>query len=185
MDDNKQRNPFEEHIESEAFDVSKLENSAQIDQSDIGETGRRVQAFLESLPQPLSHELWDTHLSDEQKRICAHLTIELVDRVLKNHPDDRFSEFTDEQLTYLLTVPVLVSMLAEERLHRQHQQPPSRQQKTSAVRSTSSTTTSHPLHESEQHSAAEDTLSELGDRLKVIGQRVKEFLVRLYERLTS
>lgn len=180
MADDKQRNPFEDHIESDAFDVSKLEHQPQ---AEIGETRRRVKALLDSLPQPLTHDLWDTHLDDEQKRICAHLSIELVERVLKDRYADELQEFNDEQLTYLLTVPVVVSMLAEERLHRQHEKKPQPSAVTSPRRATT-TTTVHPLEEPEPP-GVEETLSDIGDRLKIAGRRIKNFLIRLYERFTS
>jgi hypothetical protein len=176
MADNKPKNPFEEHIESDAFDVSKLEHTSQ--QGDISEAGRRVQELLDSLPQPLSHELWDTHLDDDQKRLSAHLSMTVVERVLRQNHADELADLSDDQLTFLITVPIVLAMLTEERLHRTHQPPPTPARRPAA-------TALHPLEENDPSSTAEDTLNNLGERLRLAGQRIKEILVRLYERFTS
>ncbi len=177
MADDKPKNPFEKHIESDAFDVSKLESTSQ--QTDISEAGRRVQELLDSLPQPLSYELWDTHLDDDQKRLSAHLSLIVVERVLRQHHADELADLSDDQLTYLITLPIVLAMLTEERLHRTYQPPPTPARRPSA-------TALHPLEENDPSpSAAEDTLSNLSERLRRAGRQIKAFLVELYKRFTS
>lgn len=106
------QNPFEAHINSEAFDVSGLDDRRP------DPDWEAVRDFLDSLPQPLSTELWDDLLDDKQKVLCAYLATELVDRVMRSEHEDLVGHLSDDQLIYLLTLPVTLSMVAEERLHR-------------------------------------------------------------------
>ena len=78
MSENQHRNPFEDHINGETFDVSRLDNVPPPNEMDM-----EIQAFFDSLPKPLNHELWDTELDDRQKTICAYLTTEMVEHVMR------------------------------------------------------------------------------------------------------
>ena len=120
MPEKKHRNPFEEHINSETFDVSNLENAPQVNPMDL-----EMQAFFDSLPRPLNYELWDTELDERQRMLSAYLTTEIVERVLREQYADELEEFSDEQLIDILMVPVTLAMLAEEHLHEKPQPPKS------------------------------------------------------------
>src|SRR5688572_1038445 len=112
MSENQHRNPFEDHINSETFDVSRLDNVPPPNEMDM-----EIQAFFDSLPKPLNHELWDTELDDRQKTICAYLTTEMVEHVMRVYYAEELQDLSDDQLIYILTVPVTLAMLAEEHLH--------------------------------------------------------------------
>lgn len=113
-----EQDPFEHHINSESFDVSKLDNAVPPSEMDL-----EMQAFFDNLPTTINHELWDTELDERQKLICAHLTSELVERVVRENHPELLESFTDGELIALLSVPVTLAMLAEQRLHHQQTAP--------------------------------------------------------------
>lgn len=113
-----EHDPFEHHINSESFDVSKLDNAAPPTEMDL-----EMQAFFDNLPNALNHELWDTELDERQKMICAHLTSELVERVMRENHAELLEDINDAELIALLSVPVTLAMLAEQRLHQSQETP--------------------------------------------------------------
>lgn len=173
MVDKKPRDPFGEHIESDAFDVSELSDAPLPD--DIND----IDAFLDGLPQPLTPELWDTALDDRQRIICAHLATELVERVLRDQHNEDLSDFSDEKLTHLLTVPIIVAMLAERELHAPDPPPPP---KPHPLQVRPSQTTYHIEHAQTRTPVA---VEQVKSRLVEVGRRIKETLQRWYHRFTS
>lgn len=127
MPEKKHRNPFEDHINSETFDVSQLENVPSLSQMAV-----EMQAFFDSLPRPFNYELWDTELDNRQKMICAYLASEIVEQVLREQYSEELQDLSDEQLTDMLMVPLTLAMLAEEHLHEKPQ-PPSAEKQDSHV----------------------------------------------------
>lgn len=105
-------NPFEKHINSESFDVSRLGTVQECSEMD-----NEIDAFFDNLPDRLSHNLWDSELNERQQLICAHITTELAIRVMREEHGDILDELNDDELIYMLTTPVTIAMLAEERLH--------------------------------------------------------------------
>jgi hypothetical protein len=117
MPDKKRRNLFEEHIESEDFDVSELGAFSSLTLSP------QLVELLASLPQPLDYRIWDEYLDERQKLLCAQLTIEIIDRVLREQFSQNVMHFSDDELVYMLTVPVALSILVESRLGEQADPP--------------------------------------------------------------
>jgi hypothetical protein len=114
-----EHDPFENHINSESFDVSHLDNPVPPSEMDL-----EMQAFFDNLPATLNHELWDTELDDRQKMISAHLTSELVERVMRENHPELLQDMSDAELITLLSVPITIAMLAEHRLHHSRQEAP-------------------------------------------------------------
>lgn len=112
MPEQEQQNPFEDHINSDAFDIERLDKVLPQLNMDS-----EIERFFDELPYPLNHELWDTELDERQKVICAHLATELVDRVLRAYHEDLLEDLNDEQLIYILTAPITIAMLAQQRLY--------------------------------------------------------------------
>jgi len=112
MPDKKHRNPFEDHINSDSFDVSNLGEGSR-----VAEMGVEISDFLKRLPQPLTHELWDTELDEQQKAISAYLVTELAERIIRELHTDEVAQYSHHELIFLLTVPVTLAMLAEQQLH--------------------------------------------------------------------
>jgi len=113
MPEHEQQNPFEDHINSEAFDIERLDKVFPQTDMDLD-----IERFFNELPYPLNHELWDTELDERQKLICAHLVTELVDRVLRVYHEDLLEDFNDAQLLDILTAPVTIALLAQQRLYK-------------------------------------------------------------------
>lgn len=105
--------PFEEHINSDTFDVDSLDKPLPRSEMDL-----QMEQFFDKLPYPLNHELWDTELDDSQKLICAHLATELIDRVLRIQHEEMLEDLNDDQLIFMLTVPITLAMLAQKQLHK-------------------------------------------------------------------
>lgn len=113
------KDPFEKHINGENFDVSRLDNPVPRSEMDV-----EMEAFFDNLPLPLNHEIWDTELDERQKALCAHLTTELVERVMRENFAELLQDLSDEQLIYILNVPVTLAMLLEQRLHQEKEEAP-------------------------------------------------------------
>ncbi len=162
MPEKKHRNPFEEHINSESFDVSHLGSLKQLSKLD-GE----MNAFFESLPDNLRDELWDKELDNRQKEITAYLATELAERIMREQYPEILSDLSDGELTYFMTVPVTLAMLAEQRLHQSEQKV--EQEKTL-----------HPT------ALDRDDFAELpanwGEKLNEWFLQAKDFLIRLLRR---
>lgn len=113
MPEKRHRNRFEEHINSDAFDLSKLEHLVPPQ----SEEEQRVLEYLAQLPQPLDVSLWETELDEQQRLLCAYLTSELADNVMRSQHGELVGHFDDEELLQVLTLPVMLGMLVESRLH--------------------------------------------------------------------
>ena len=111
MTEDEQHNPFEDHIESEAFDISRLDVRKSAEGLDPD-----LKALLNNLPQPLDYHLWDEALDERQKYLCAHLATELVDRVIRANHGAEVAELSDDDLLMILTVPVALAMIVQEQL---------------------------------------------------------------------
>jgi hypothetical protein len=116
MPEQEQQNPFEDHINSDAFDVERLDKAFPQTEMDL-----EIERFFDELPYPLNHELWDTELDEQQKVICAHLATELIDRVLRVNHQETLEHLNDAELLELLTAPITIAMLAQQRLY--HSEP--------------------------------------------------------------
>lgn len=160
-----QHNPFENHINSEAFDVSKLDHAIPRSEMD-----REMERFFNELPLPLNHELWDTELDDRQKIICAHLATELIDRVLRVHHEDIVEDLSDDQLISLLTVPITLALIAEQRLHSPRSSTPKSQ------------ILFPPPLEQEEQSPASPARPDLKLRIRSHLIRARDFIMRLFQR---
>jgi hypothetical protein len=113
MPEKKHRNPFEDHINSESFDVSNLGSVQERSPMD-----REMQEFFDSLPNELDHTLWDNELDERQKAISAYLTTELAERILRQEHGELLEDISNSQLIHIINVPVTLAMMAEQRLHR-------------------------------------------------------------------
>ena len=114
-----EHDPFENHINSESFDVSHLDNPVPPSEMDL-----EMQAFFDNLPTALNHELWDTELDERQKMISAHLASELVERVMRENHPELLQDINDAELIALLSVPITIAMIAEQRLHQSREETP-------------------------------------------------------------
>lgn len=110
--DNETPNPFEDHIESDVFDVSQLGTS--FDPTRLDE---QIQTLLNTLPQPLDYRLWDEELDDIQKQLCAHLTTAIIERFIRPTYQEELGDLSDDDLLMILTVPLALAMLTQQRLY--------------------------------------------------------------------
>lgn len=163
MPSKKHRNLFEDHINSESFDVSNL-GSAQ----ERSEIEKEIANFFDSLPKEMNHDLWDNELDDRQKTISAHLITEMAERILREEHGDLLEELSDSQLISLMTVPVTLAMLAQQQLHQTKEEK-------------QASTKAHPVMTSYR-----EDFSELppnwGDALNDLFLKAKDFIVRLIRR---
>lgn len=111
MSEKEHSDPFEDHIESELFDVSKLDLSAYPTEPDP-----RVRNLLDGLPEPLDYRVWDHYLNHRQQQLCANLSYEMVQRVFRAQYTEEFCNLSDEELIVLLTPIIAATIYAEERL---------------------------------------------------------------------
>lgn len=159
MPEQEQKNPFEDHINSDAFDVDKLDKAFPRTEMEA-----EIERFFDELPYPLNHELWDTELDDRQKVICAHLVTEVIDRVLRVHHEELLEDLSDAQLLELLTAPITIAMLAEQRLHT----PPEREFKQEIL-------ISPPLENHPQKPL-------FIEQAKFYWQKLQDFMIRIFRR---
>lgn len=112
MPENERRNPFEDHIESDAFDISQL--GAPGDPSRLQE---QVNTLLNSLPQPLDYRLWDEELDDIQKQLCIYLATAVIERYIRPGHAEEMSAISDDELLTILHVPLALAMIVQQRLY--------------------------------------------------------------------
>ena len=96
------RNLFEEHIESDDFDVSRL--GLTYGMSDLSS---QVSELLSQLPRPFDYRIWDQYLDERQKLLCAQLTFEIIDHVIREQHLQETIHLSDDDLVQMLTVPSL------------------------------------------------------------------------------
>lgn len=113
MPGKKHRNPFEDHINSESFDVSNLGSVHERSPME-----QEMDEFFDSLSSEAGHDLWDNELDDRQKEISAYLATELAERIMRQQHGELVDDFSDAELISLMTVPVTLAMIAEQRLHQ-------------------------------------------------------------------
>lgn len=109
------RNLFEEHIESDDFDVSRL--GLTYGMSDLSS---QVSELLAQLPRPFDYRIWDQYLDERQKLLCAQLTFEIIDHVIREQHLQDTIHLSDDDLVQMLTVPIAISILAESMSSREH-----------------------------------------------------------------
>ena len=111
MDDKKRRSAFEEHIESELFDVS-----------DLGQVRaplmphRMVQLALDTLPATIDHRVYDRELNKRQRELCDHLAHQLLKQVLRAEYSDELQALNDDELLYILKVSLATAMITQAQL---------------------------------------------------------------------
>lgn len=110
MSEKKRRNPFEDHIESDAFDISHLDDEMHL------QLLPELQALLAELPEELDHRICQEELDERQQTLCAQLTIEMVERVMRSQYAKEVAHIDEDTLVQLLTVPIAAAILAESRL---------------------------------------------------------------------
>lgn len=104
-------NPFEDHINSESFDVSYLGSIQERSDFDL-----EMEAFLDSLADAIDYSHFDCELDSRQQAICSYLTDTLSRDTLRDQYGDALESVSDMQLRRILTVPVAVAMLAQQNL---------------------------------------------------------------------
>jgi hypothetical protein len=112
MPESDSRNPFEDHIESDAFDVSQLSIPG-----DPARLQEQLNTLLNSLPQPLDYRLWDEELDDTQKQLCIHLATAVIERYIRPGHADELGDISDDDLLMILNVPLAMAMIVQQRLH--------------------------------------------------------------------
>ncbi|MCU0513725.1 MAG: hypothetical protein MUE40_14290 [Anaerolineae bacterium] len=112
MPETEGRNPFEDHIESDAFDISELGIAG-----DPAQLQEQLNTLLNSLPQPLDYRLWDEELDDLQKQLSIHLAGAVIERYLRVHHQEELSELSDDELLMMMNVPLTLAMIVQQRLH--------------------------------------------------------------------
>jgi len=110
MSEKKRRNPFEDHIESDAFDISHLDDELHL------QLLPELQALLAGLPEELDHRICEDELDKRQQALCAQLTIEMVERVMRSQYAEELAHIDEDTLVQLLTVPIATAIIAENRL---------------------------------------------------------------------
>ena len=115
MPDKSRRNLFEEHIESDDFDVSRL--GLTYGMSDLSS---QVSDLLAQLPRPFDYRIWDQYLDERQKLLCAQLTFEIIDHVIREQHLQETIHLSDDDLVQMLTVPIAITILAENVSSREH-----------------------------------------------------------------
>ena len=110
----KSQRPFEAHIESRDFDIDPLSpDDAEVTCDALHP---RLEELLDSLPQPLDEGnfVWDNLIDDMQDQLRACLSIEIIDRVIRPNFDEWFEDVSDDELSFFLTFPVTLAMIALE-----------------------------------------------------------------------
>lgn len=134
---NKKRNPFEDHIESEAFDLSGFasdnnrlasDNSRLASDEDPRITCDMLHplltAFLETLPETDDDDLWEDRLDDLQRQLRACLTTEIIDKIAESPYRQRVKDLSEEDLAVLVMWPMTLALLAQDHLrHHGHLTP--------------------------------------------------------------
>ena len=110
--EDKRRNAFEDHIQSEGFDVSQLGAPNPF----VG-IRERVNTLLNSLPQPLDYRLYEEELDATQKELCAYIAEAVGDRYIKpTLAEQQINDISDDDLHMVVTITVAMAMIAQQRL---------------------------------------------------------------------
>jgi hypothetical protein len=111
--EDKRRNAFEEHIQSEGFDVSQLGAP-----NPFVHIRERVNTLLNSLPQPLDYRLYEEELDETQKQLCAYVAEAVAERYIKpTLTEQQQGEVNDDDLHMVVTITVAMAMIAQQRLY--------------------------------------------------------------------
>ncbi len=111
--EDKRRNAFEEHIQSESFDASQLAVP-----NPFVNIRERVNTLLNSLPQPLDYRLYEEELDETQKLLCAYVAEAVAERYIKpTLAEQQQTEVSDDDLHMVVTITVAMAMIAQQRLY--------------------------------------------------------------------
>jgi hypothetical protein len=108
MDDKKRRSPFEEHIESELFDVSELE---RVRAPSLPHP--LVKLALDTLPPSIDHRVYDQLLSVRQRELCDHLAHQLVQQLLRGEYSEELQALNDDELLYIMKISLATAMVSQ------------------------------------------------------------------------
>ncbi|MEL6524522.1 MAG: hypothetical protein AAFQ07_02330, partial [Chloroflexota bacterium] len=113
MPEKQQRNPFEQHINSESFDVSQLGDRLPLSEMDIALT-----AFFDALPEDLSDAGLHSKLTEKQQIICIHLTAHLLHRIkAAGEYPAWIDDMPENELREFLLLSFSSALLADEALN--------------------------------------------------------------------
>lgn len=108
----KLNNPFEQHIESNDFNINPLVDDGTHVPHHVLQP--RLEEWFENLPPPLSNGQWDDDLDDMQKRLRHNLANEIIDRGLLGEFAEQLEHIDLETLTLLLQYPITLTMLSQD-----------------------------------------------------------------------
>lgn len=106
------RNPFEDHIESEAFDLNPLLGEGTEVPHHVLQP--RLEAWLDAMPQPLVIGSWDDKLDDMQKQLRACLVAEMLERGMLDEFSEQLAHIDSETIKLLLHYPLTLAMLSQD-----------------------------------------------------------------------
>lgn len=108
MSDEERRNPFEEHIESDEFDISQLRYSELSAEDFVLQLN--IFALLDKSSHPLAEDLY-TQLDKRQRTLCDLLIIELISQLRDAPEDNTLQHMSDSDIQAILRGPVAAALM--------------------------------------------------------------------------
>lgn len=106
------RKPFEDHIESNDFDLNPLIGAGTNVPHHV--LHPRLETWLNTLPHPLITGRWDDQLDDMQKRLRHSLVMEIVERGMLDEFSEQLEGIDEETIKVLLHYPITLTMLSQD-----------------------------------------------------------------------
>lgn len=139
----KLNNPFEQHIESNEFNINPLVDDGTHVPHHVLQP--HLDEWFAKLPPPMSNGRWDDDLDDMQKRLRHNLAREIIDRGLLGEFAEQLEHIDIETLTLLLQYPITMAMLSQD-YFRQNGYPYGWEHPDNPDDKSIHTTTTRPLH---------------------------------------
>ena len=104
--------PFEQHIESNEFNVNPLVDEGTNVSHQV--LHPRLEAWMDTLPHPIHNGRWDDELDDMQRRLRYSLAYEILRRGMLDEFATQLEGVDDDTLLLMIQYPITLTMLSQD-----------------------------------------------------------------------
>ncbi|GEM_PF-3290874 len=113
---NRNQNPFENHIESNEFNINPLIDAGTNIPHHV--LHPKFEEWLDEMPSSMTQGKWDDQLDSMQKRLRHSIAVEMIERGMFDEFSDQLEMIDDETLVVMMHYPITLALLSQDHFRR-------------------------------------------------------------------